>query len=67
MPETPSPLFNAVPVEMDFPAEERRILAFWKERGIFEKSLKANEGKPSFVFYEGPPTANGVLAVQRRA
>ncbi|RKI31069.1 isoleucine--tRNA ligase [Corallococcus sp. AB004] len=60
MPETPSPLFNAVPVEMDFPAEERRILAFWKERGIFEKSLKANEGKPSFVFYEGPPTANGL-------
>ncbi|WP_426754637.1 isoleucine--tRNA ligase [Myxococcus sp. Y35] len=60
MPETPPSLFDAVPAEMDFPSEERRIQAFWKDRRIFERSLEAREGAPSFVFYEGPPTANGL-------
>ncbi|MBU8895918.1 isoleucine--tRNA ligase [Corallococcus sp. M34] len=60
MPDSSPPLFNTVPVEMDFPAEERRILAFWKDRRIFERSLEARQGAPSFVFYEGPPTANGL-------
>lgn len=41
------------------PKEEERILSFWKERKIFEKTLKEREGSPRFVFYEGPPTANG--------
>ncbi|XXF80384.1 isoleucine--tRNA ligase [Myxococcaceae bacterium GXIMD 01537] len=60
MSEKPSPLFSTVPAEIDFPAEERRILAFWKDRRIFERTLEAREGAPSFVFYEGPPTANGL-------
>jgi isoleucyl-tRNA synthetase len=38
---------------------EEKVLAFWKERGIFEKSLKKPATKGDFVFYEGPPTANG--------
>ncbi|MDE1970004.1 MAG: class I tRNA ligase family protein [Patescibacteria group bacterium] len=38
---------------------EERILAFWKERGIFEKTLKKTARKKPFVFFEGPPTANG--------
>lgn len=39
---------------------EERILAYWQEKDIFAKSLKKNEGKgKNFVFYEGPPTANG--------
>jgi isoleucyl-tRNA synthetase len=39
---------------------EERILAFWKEKGIFEKTLEKNKGKgKEFIFYEGPPTANG--------
>ena len=42
------------PVEM-----EEEVLAFWKDAAIFERSLKRNEGRPTFVFYEGPPTANG--------
>jgi len=54
------PLFSTVPSELDFPADERRVLAFWKERRIFERSLEGREGAPSFVFYEGPPTANGL-------
>ena len=35
------------------------ILAWWKEHGIFEKSVSSREGQPTFVFYEGPPSANG--------
>lgn len=41
------------------PKEEEKILAFWKERKIFEKTLRARENGPRFTFYEGPPTANG--------
>jgi len=38
---------------------EEEVLAYWKEVGIFEQSLRQGEGRPRFVFYEGPPTANG--------
>lgn len=38
---------------------EEAILAFWKEKGIFEKTLKKDAPKGEFVFFEGPPTANG--------
>ena len=38
---------------------EESILAFWKEKGIFEKTLEKNKDGKAFVFYEGPPTANG--------
>ncbi|MHC4915153.1 MAG: isoleucine--tRNA ligase, partial [Planctomycetota bacterium] len=53
------PKFQEVPGKYDFPAEEKKTLEFWEREGIFEKSLKLREGKPVFVFYEGPPTANG--------
>jgi isoleucyl-tRNA synthetase len=53
--------FEAVPQELDFPKYEQRILSLWKERRIFEKSL-VHRGPDAkhFVFYEGPPTANGL-------
>lgn len=35
------------------------VLDFWKKNNVFEQSLMKNEGKDSFVFYEGPPSANG--------
>ncbi len=54
------PLFDTVSNELDFPADERSVLAFWKEHRIFEKSLAQSAGRPPFVFYEGPPTANGL-------
>ncbi|MEN1760011.1 isoleucine--tRNA ligase [Anoxynatronum sibiricum] len=38
---------------------ENQINAFWEEVDILQKSIENREGKPSFVFYEGPPTANG--------
>ncbi len=56
----PAPRFEKVPTELDFPREERAILTFWKEARIFDKSLAKTAGKPGFVFYEGPPTANGL-------
>jgi isoleucyl-tRNA synthetase len=40
-------------------ALEEEVLAFWAKEGIFERTLKESEGRPTFVFYEGPPTANG--------
>ncbi|MEK7575359.1 MAG: class I tRNA ligase family protein, partial [Patescibacteria group bacterium] len=39
--------------------KETEILKFWKDRGIFEKSLDKPSPKGEFVFFEGPPTANG--------
>lgn len=44
----------------NFPEQERRILRFWDEQRVFARSLEETEGKPEFVFYEGPPTANGL-------
>ena len=41
------------------PKIEEAILKFWKKNKVFEKSLKKNKGKKNFVFFEGPPTANG--------
>jgi isoleucyl-tRNA synthetase len=53
------PVFQPVPEKFDFPAAEAEIIRFWKERDVFRKSLAARAEAPVFVFYEGPPTANG--------
>src|SRR5665647_3334499 len=50
---------RAVSARVDFPALDARILSFWKEKRIFEKSLEGRDDAPVYVFYEGPPTANG--------
>ncbi len=52
-------MYRTVETGQSFPALEERILQWWKERGIFEKSLEWRQGRPEWVFYEGPPTANG--------
>jgi isoleucyl-tRNA synthetase len=56
----PEPLFAKVSNVLDFPAEEREILRFWKSARIFEKTLAKPAKNGTFVFYEGPPTANGL-------
>jgi isoleucyl-tRNA synthetase len=43
----------------DLPAMEQDVLKRWRERDVFAASLAAREGAPEWVFYEGPPTANG--------
>jgi isoleucyl-tRNA synthetase len=48
---------------LDFSAIEAQIAQFWKDEHIFEKSIALREGKPSFTFYEGPPSANGMPGV----
>ncbi|MFQ6057264.1 MAG: isoleucine--tRNA ligase [Anaerolineae bacterium] len=53
-------MFNDVDSRVNFPAMEEQILKFWKENQIFAKSLAIREGAPRYVFYEGPPTANGL-------
>jgi isoleucyl-tRNA synthetase len=55
------PPFQAVPTELDFPKYEQNILEFWASRGIFQKALEAGPASSKkYVFYEGPPTANGL-------
>jgi len=44
---------------MNIPETEKNILEFWKKNKIFKKSLEKKSPKGDFVFYEGPPTANG--------
>ena len=45
-----APRFSKVPTVLDFPAEEAEVLAFWKSRGIFEKSLEQTRGKTPMQF-----------------
>ena len=52
--------FEPLPAQVDLPALELQILTRWHDAGIFERSLKQTEDGPSWIFYEGPPTANGM-------
>ncbi len=51
--------FNPVPASVSFPEREEAILKLWQERNIFQRSMQEREGGPEYVFFEGPPTANG--------
>ena len=51
--------FEAVDPKVSFPELEQRILRFWREADVFHESLRRREGAPEWIFYEGPPTANG--------
>ncbi|WP_108245801.1 isoleucine--tRNA ligase [Muricauda brasiliensis] len=48
---------------LDLPKVSEEILDFWKDKKIFEKSVSTREGKESYVFYEGPPSANGMPGI----
>ena len=45
--------------KINYPEIEERILKFWQENKIFEKSISTKDKSKSYTFYEGPPTANG--------
>ena len=51
--------YRPVPPQVDLPLLEREVMDFWATEGIFEKSVARNAGRPTWTFYEGPPTANG--------
>ena len=55
------PMFDEVPPQPSYQEVEAKVLEFWKEKDVFKRS-EAKEG-PNFVFYEGPPTANGQPAM----
>jgi isoleucyl-tRNA synthetase len=56
-------MFKPVSPKLDAPALEEGVLKFWKARRIFEKTISERVGAPEYVFFEGPPTANGLPAV----
>jgi isoleucyl-tRNA synthetase len=51
--------FPPVDSSVDFVALEERVLERWRQHDVFAESLRRREGAPEWVFYEGPPTANG--------
>ncbi len=53
-------MFDEAPSSPAFPQIENQVLEFWKDRAIYQKSLDQRADAPRFVFYEGPPTANGL-------
>ena len=53
-------MFKPVSNKVAFPKMEEEVLSFWGNDGTFEKSLKKNEGKERYTFYDGPPFATGL-------
>ncbi|MDK1021014.1 MAG: isoleucine--tRNA ligase [Candidatus Hydrogenedentes bacterium] len=54
------PVFEPVDARFNFSEAEKDTIRFWKENAIYHKSLEQRKGAPRFIFYEGPPTANGL-------
>jgi isoleucyl-tRNA synthetase len=52
-------MFKSVSPKLDVTALEEGILKFWKKQKIFQKTIELRKGAPEYVFFEGPPTANG--------
>ena len=52
-------VYKKVSTDLNFVAREKEVEKFWKDNEIFEKSMKIREGAPTYMFYDGPPTANG--------
>ena len=51
--------FNAVPASVSFPEMEEATLQLWQQKNVFQRSMQDRKGGPEYVFFEGPPTANG--------
>ena len=49
--------------QLNLAATAQEILSFWEEESVFEKSVSTREGQPPYVFYEGPPSANGMPGI----
>jgi len=54
-----SSMYNKVSTDMNFVEREKQVEKFWEENQIFQKSMDNREGCPEYMFYDGPPTANG--------
>jgi isoleucyl-tRNA synthetase len=53
-------MYRPVPARIDLPAMEQDVLGFWNSNDVFHRSLAATRDGEPWVFYEGPPTANGM-------
>ena len=62
--DTRKQIFEPIGSKADFPALEREVMEYWKVDDTFRESLRIREGAHPFVFYDGPPTANGNPATQ---
>ena len=51
--------FQPVNPKLDIQGLELGILRFWQQHDVFKRSMENRKGGPNYVFYEGPPTANG--------
>ena len=52
-------MYKKVPTDMNFVGREKEVEKFWDDNDIFQKSIEEREGCPEYIFYDGPPTANG--------
>jgi len=52
-------MFRPVNSKVNFPQVEENILRWWQDKDVFKRSIDQRQGAKRFVFYEGPPTANG--------
>ena len=52
-------MYKKVDTSLNFVEREKEVVEYWNENHVFEDSVKMNEGKEEFSFYDGPPTANG--------
>ncbi len=52
-------MYKKVSADMNFVEREKEIENFWRENDIFGKSIRLRQGSPTYMFYDGPPTANG--------
>ena len=59
----PDIMFKPVPRNISFPALETEITRFWQHHQVFARSLERRAGAERFVFYEGPPFANGLPGI----
>ena len=54
-----SDMYKKVSTDMNFVGREKEVEKFWDDNHIFEKSIEERKGCPDYIFYDGPPTANG--------
>jgi isoleucyl-tRNA synthetase len=53
-------MYRPVPAQVDLPALDHEVLRFWRSERIFARTLEQTADRPRWIFYEGPPTANGL-------
>ncbi len=52
-------MFRSVDPQVSFPILEESLVSWWRESGVLQRAMAGREGGPDFIFFEGPPTANG--------